>query len=144
MLTPLYQCLVLGAAKLEATSRCGLTRAITMCCCSYSLGCSWPSLLPGQAAGSCAACCLPQHRVFSCCSPANSSPGCIIVRALLSSLWDSAFVPAELHKIPVGPFPQPLWVPLNGNSILKDISWSPQFSVFWEPDHSTLLPPPGH
>lgn len=88
-------------------------------------GYCWPALLPGYTAGLCPACCLP--RPPGCfqqsCSPISQYPACIF----LGSFFPSAgLILVKFHKVPLGPFFQPVYVPLNGSFTSKYIDCLPQ------------------
>lgn len=66
--------------------------------------------------------------------PAHQSSACI-------GAWGSSFSGAILvvfHEVPVGPFLQPAWVPLDGTPALQRIYCSAQFEVICKLDKSAL------
>lgn len=66
--------------------------------------------------------------------PVHQSSACI-------GAWDSSFSGAILvvfHEVPVGPFLQPAWVPLDGSPALQHIYCSPQLEVICKLDKSAL------
>ena len=68
------------------------------------------------------------------------SPQAVPLQGVVSlQVQDFAFALAEFCKGPVGPFLQPVWVPLDGSPAQEHTSWCPQGGVICKLDERSVF-----